>query len=102
VIDFFCHHDLAKMLIISMCQAANLTMSIFACDCCPNVTPRTPSGVRGVVAGGRPRLEKFRANSVFRARSRFSKILKDKKHFNKKIPGQILFFQGKRVVQNSE
>jgi len=82
-----------------MCQAANLTMSIFACDCCPIVTPRTPSGVRGVGAGGRPRLEKFRANSVFRARSRFSKILKDKKHFNKKIPGQILFFRASALFK---
>jgi len=39
VIDFFCHHDLAEILIISMCQAAHHMMSIFACDCCPNVTP---------------------------------------------------------------
>jgi len=39
VIDFFYHHDLAKILIISMCYAANHMMSIFACDYCPNVTP---------------------------------------------------------------
>jgi len=33
--------------------------------------------------GGRPpRLEKFRANSVFRASSSCSKILKHKKYFN--------------------
>jgi len=38
VIDFFYHHHLAKILIISMCYAAN-HMSIFACDRCPNVTP---------------------------------------------------------------
>jgi len=41
----------------------------------------TASGVR---SGGRPlpRLEKFRANSIVRASSSCSKILKDKKYFN--------------------
>ena len=42
------------------------------------------SGVRGVGSGGsRPRrLEKFRANSIFRESSSCSKIMKDKKYFN--------------------
>ena len=50
------------------------------------------SGVRG---GGLspPRLEKFRANSVFRASSCFSKILKDRKYFNT-VKNSV--FQGKR------
>ena len=53
-----------------------------------------PSCVRG---GGwpSPRLEKFRANSVFRASSSCSKILKNMKNISKqwKISGQILFFR---------
>jgi len=39
VIDFYYHHDLAKISITSMSLAANHMMSLFACDCCPNVTP---------------------------------------------------------------
>jgi len=49
--------------------------------------------------GGRPplRLEKFRANSVFRASSSFSKILKDKKHLNTVRNSRAdSVFQGKR------
>jgi len=49
--------------------------------------------------GGRspPRLEKFKANSVFRASSSCSKILKDKKYFNAvKIYRANSVFQGKR------
>jgi len=50
-------------------------------------------------AGGRPplRLENFRANSVFRASSSCSKILKDKKYFNtvKNFRANSVF-QGKR------
>jgi len=49
--------------------------------------------------GGRPlpRFEKFRANSVFRASSSFSKILKDKKYFNTvKNSRADPVFQGKR------
>ena len=50
-------------------------------------------------ARGRPpsRLEKFRANSVVRASSSFSKILKDKKYFNSvKNSREDSVFQGKR------
>ena len=44
-----------------------------------------------------PRLEKFRANSVFRASQSFSKILKDKKYFNTvKNSRAVSVFQGKR------
>jgi len=50
-------------------------------------------------AGGRPppRLEKFRANFVFRASSSCSKIQKDKKYFNtvKNFRANSVF-QGKR------
>jgi len=52
-------------------------------------------------AGGRPhpQLEKFRANSVFRASSSSSKILKDEKYFNAvKIFRANSVFQGKQVV----
>jgi len=44
-----------------------------------------------------PRLEKFRANSVFRASQSFSKILRDKKYFNTvKNSRAVSVFQGKR------
>jgi len=44
-----------------------------------------------------PRLEKIRANSVFRASSSSSKILKDKKDFNTvKNSRAYSVFQGKR------
>jgi len=49
--------------------------------------------------GGRPppRLEKFRANSVFRASSSCLKILKDKKYFNTVTNFRAnTVFQGKR------
>jgi len=39
VINFFYHHDLAKILFTSMCSAANNMMPIFACDRCLNATP---------------------------------------------------------------
>jgi len=50
-------------------------------------------------AGAPPRLEKFRANSVFRASSRFSKILKDEKYFKTvKNSRADSVFQGKRKL----
>jgi len=51
------------------------------------------SGVRGGGAAD-PRLERFRANSVFRASRSCSKILNDKKYFNRvKNFRQTLFFR---------
>jgi len=51
-----------------------------------------------------PLFEKFRANSVFRARSSCSKILKDKKYFNavKNFRANSVFQGKRRFVQNSE
>jgi len=52
-----------------------------------------PSGVQG----GRAGVDKLRANSVFRASSSCSTILKDKKYFNTvKIFKAVSVFQGKR------
>jgi len=46
-----------------------------------------------------PQLEKFRANSVFRASSSSSKILNDKKYFNTLKNFRANFvFQGKRKL----
>ena len=47
--------------------------------------------------GGRPRHEKFKTNSVYRASTSCSKILKDKKYFNavKNFKANYVF-QGKR------
>jgi len=59
------------------------------------------SGVRGGGREGRPlpRLEKFSANSVLKASSSCSKILKDKKYFNTvKIFRANSVFQGKRKL----
>ena len=60
----------------------------------------TRSSVRSAGVGGRaatPRIEKFRANSVYRTSSSCSKILKDKKYFNTvKIFRANYVFQGKR------
>jgi len=55
------------------------------------------SGVRGGSGRLPPRLEKFRANSVFRVSSSCSKILEDEKYFNtvKNIRANSVF-QGKR------
>jgi len=52
---------------------------------------------RGAGRATAPRLEKFRANSVFRAISSCSKILKDKQYFNtvKNFKANSVF-QGKR------
>jgi len=66
----------------------------------------TSSGVRGGGAGvsAAPRLEKFRANSVFRASSSCSKILKDKKYLNtvKNFRANSCF-QGKhKLLKNPE
>jgi len=43
VIDFFYHHDLAKILFTSMCSAASHIMSIFACDRCPVRVTASPN-----------------------------------------------------------
>jgi len=49
--------------------------------------------------GSTPQLEKFRANSVFRASTVCSKILKDKKYFNTvKNYRANCVFQGKRML----
>ena len=64
------------------------------------------SGVRGRGAAA-PWLEKFRANSVFRASASCSKILKHKKYFNavKNFRANSIF-QGKRrlfkILNNSK
>jgi len=60
---------------------------------------------RGDGGRGRPAswLEKFRANSVFRASSSCSKILKDKKYFNAVKNFRANCFSGQtQVVQHSE
>ena len=60
----------------------------------------------GAVGAAAPQLEKFRANSVFRASSSSSKILNDKKYFNTlKNFRANLVFQGKRrlfKIQNGK
>jgi len=55
-------------------------------------------------AGAPPRIEKFRANFVFRPSSSCSKILKDKKYFkySEKFQGKFCFSGQAQVVQNSE